>query len=325
MSLFPQNLLSAENSTFAVRKASGRCSALLIIALFTATALSYEIWGLDLLLFYLTGRGINVQLYQILASILPTVLGAVASVFAARKFTGYRVKTILVRPQIHFKAVLLGFGLCMGLNLVTSLLSNLLTQWLNHGGITVNPPDFSYSPESPFFSAVLLLYACVIAPTLEELIFRGYILRFLQRFGNGFAILFSSLLFAFYHFDLTQLLPAFVMGCLFGYLAVRCESVLPVIVIHVLNNVVAISLSTFSPVLSPTAILAINAVLYALAIVSLIVALSMHRKNLWKLQRPALEGQLTAGKTFGAAFTSPIWILCVLVYLYQVITKIIAF
>ena len=104
MSLFPQNLLSDENSTFAVRKASGRCSALLIIALFTATALSYGIWGLDLLLFYLTGRGINVQLYQILASILPTVLGAVASVFAARKFTGYRVKTILVRPQIHFKA-----------------------------------------------------------------------------------------------------------------------------------------------------------------------------------------------------------------------------
>ena len=325
MSRSSNNSVSGVKPVSAVRKASGWASGLVIIALFAATLLSYAVWGLDSLIFKVTGIQIDLELYQIFASILPTTLGAATATLVARKLTGIKIKELFNRSEKHLKTVVVGFGLCIGLNLVTSLVTELFAQWLNKGGAVVTPPDFSYSNETPFWSCALLVYSCLIAPVLEEVIFRGYVLRLLRRFGTGFAILFSALLFAFYHYDLTQLLPAFVMGCLFGYIAVRSESLLPVIAVHVLNNVVAVLLSTLLPVLSPTIVLTLNIILYALALVSLIIAISVCRGEFRKRRGPALEGQLAQTKVFGAALLSPTWILLLLVYLYEIITKILVF
>lgn len=305
----------------AVRRIYGRASALLIIYLFTATVISYSVWALDGLLWNMSGIAIDVQLYGILASILPTICGAVAAILAARKFSGFQVKEILFRPHLCLGIILLGFGLCMGLNLAASFLTGLLTQWLNQGGVSVTPPGFSYSSEQPLLSGCLIFYACLIAPILEEIIFRGYILRLLRRFGNGFAILLSALLFGIYHFDLTQLLPAFAMGCLFGYLALSCNSIFPVIAIHTLNNVVAVCSSTFSP----PVVLVIDIALCVLAVFSLVIMLFLKHKGHQKLKGTGEKKPLTIGKTLGAAVTSPIWILLVLVYFYQVIIRVVSF
>lgn len=308
-----------------VRRASGKASGLLLFFLFFAILLSYGVWGIDWILYHAVGIHMDFQLYRILAGILPGICGAVAAVLAAGKLTGFSLKELLTGPRMRPGAVFLGFGLCMGLNLTTSFLAQRLTQWLNQGNASIIPPDFSYSPEKPFLSGVLVLYSCLIAPVLEEVIFRGYILRLLQRFGSGFAILFSALLFAIYHFDLTQFLSAFVLGCLFGYLAVREGSVSAVVVIHMLNNVIAVLLSTISSAVSPVILLAIYTALYAFALISLIVWFCTNRQNRQKPKSPSSKGQLTTGKALGAAVSSPIWILLFLVYLYQVITKIITF
>ena len=316
---------SKDISVTAVRRASGWASALLIIALLSGNLLSYAVWGLDRLLFDTAGIHMEFQLYQICAGLLPTVLSAVFAALAARKLTGYRVRKMFAdRPKMmHPGTIFLGFGLCLGLNLVTSFLTELFTKWLNEYGAVIAPPNFSYSSDTPLWSGMLVLYSCLIAPLVEEIIFRGYILRLLRRFGTGFAILFSALLFALYHYDFTQMLPTFVMGCFFGYMAVRYESILPVIGVHVLNNVVAVSLSTFSPGFSPEAMLFIDIILYAVALISLVVTLSIYRKGFPKLREPVLVGQLTKGKAFAAAMTSPVCILLFLIYLYQVISKII--
>ena len=311
--------------TDAVRKASGRASVLPIIYLLTATVASCAAWALDRLLWNTAGIAIDAQLYGILASILPTICGAAAAIIAARKLIGFPVKEILARPYLRPGVILLGFGLCMGINSITSFLTELLTQWLNQGGVPVTPPDFSYSSERPLLSGVLIFYACLIAPVLEEIIFRGYILRLLQRFGGSFAILLSALLFSFYHFDLTQLLPTFAMGCLFGYLAIQCGSIIPVIGVHILNNAVAVLLRTFSQTFSPTVLLAINLALYVLAFLSLIAALYLYRKSRHKPRGADLEGRIATAKALGAAVTSPMWILLTIVYLYQVVSRIVTF
>ena len=85
------------------------------------------------------------------------------------------------------------------------------------------------------FTPVGLLYVVLIGPIFEELIFRGAIMGTLRRFGNNFAILFSSILFGFYHMLIMQIPFAFVMGLLFGYVATRW-SLRIAIVLHIIVN-----------------------------------------------------------------------------------------
>ncbi len=311
------------NLTGAVRRASGRVAALVILFLFSATVLSYGVWGIDRLIFYLVGTSMDLELYGIFASIVPTIIGALCAVLAAKKFTGFNVKVLITPRRIQLWIIILSFGLCLGLNLATSFFTDLLTQWLNQQGVSVSAPDFSYSLDTPFLSFILIAYSCFIAPILEEVIFRGYILQSLQQFGNGFAIVFSSLLFGIYHFDLTQLLPAFAMGCLFGYLVTRCGSLLPSILVHALNNIIAVLISTFSSFLTETVLLIINIALYTFIFICFIVAAFLYRQVCRRPQLHYPDVQLTTGKTFIAAISSPIWILLLVLYFYQVLTKLI--
>ena len=80
------------------------------------------------------------------------------------------------------------------------------------------------SPTGPTGSASLLLVVLVVvgAPIIEELFFRGLLLRSIQaRWSDWLALVASSILFGLAHFQLLQL-PALVMfGLVAGYCAQR--------------------------------------------------------------------------------------------------------
>lgn len=83
---------------------------------------------------------------------------------------------------------------------------------------------------------ILFLFVAVAAPIFEELIFRKLLLYPLRRHGDWFAIIITALLFGFYHGNFDQMPYAFVVGMLFALLAVNTNSVIPSMVLHVLNN-----------------------------------------------------------------------------------------
>ncbi len=69
---------------------------------------------------------------------------------------------------------------------------------------------------------MLAFMVVVMAPLVEELFYRGLLLRVLQRhLGDWTAIVGSSALFALAHFQLLQLPGLFVFGLVSGFLAVR--------------------------------------------------------------------------------------------------------
>jgi len=85
--------------------------------------------------------------------------------------------------------------------------------------------------------AQYLVVLGVLPAVAEELAFRGFILSGLRRrFSPGTAVVFSSFLFALYHFNVFQLIPAFVLGLVLGTLALRTGSVLPGMLFHLLHN-----------------------------------------------------------------------------------------
>ncbi len=86
-----------------------------------------------------------------------------------------------------------------------------------------------------------IVVSVIVAPVLEELIFRGLILRWLSRRWRPFwAVLVSALAFGLVHLpNLPQVVNATVMGVVLGYIYVLCRSVWPVIIIHAVNNALA--------------------------------------------------------------------------------------
>lgn len=84
---------------------------------------------------------------------------------------------------------------------------------------------------------VPILFACVAAPVLEEMLFRGVILRsFLRQYSRTFAILWSSALFGFAHLNLYQMMTAMAIGIVAGWLYERCRSLWPCILLHASYN-----------------------------------------------------------------------------------------
>lgn len=81
------------------------------------------------------------------------------------------------------------------------------------------------------------LAVVILAPIAEELLFRGIIFRMLVKHWSEIAaIIVSALLFGIYHMNLMQAIYVLPVGLLLGYTAYKCKSVLPCILIHMINN-----------------------------------------------------------------------------------------
>lgn len=81
----------------------------------------------------------------------------------------------------------------------------------------------------------------VLAPVLEEVMFRGAIQGYIARtFGKPWlAILVAALIFGIYHWNPVQVVYATLLGIIFGWIYYITGSLLSVIVGHVLNNSIA--------------------------------------------------------------------------------------
>lgn len=83
---------------------------------------------------------------------------------------------------------------------------------------------------------ILFFSLCVLPPILEELLFRGAVMKSLLPFGERFAIAASALTFSLRHMNAAQSITAFSFGLFAAYLDVKYRSLLPSILIHFLNN-----------------------------------------------------------------------------------------
>lgn len=81
----------------------------------------------------------------------------------------------------------------------------------------------------------MFLYAGIFGPVIEEIIYRGFLMKSLQKYGKTFAILVSAAVFGLMHGNPLQSIFAFMVGLVFGYAAVE-YSIYFSILLHVLNN-----------------------------------------------------------------------------------------
>ncbi|MBS0548550.1 MAG: CPBP family intramembrane metalloprotease [Proteobacteria bacterium] len=86
----------------------------------------------------------------------------------------------------------------------------------------------------------------LMAPLVEELIFRGLLYGWVEkRWGSMVALVVSSLAFAAAHYEPAHILLVLPLGFLFGWLRRRTDSLAPSLVSHIVNNGFAVLSAAF--------------------------------------------------------------------------------
>jgi len=82
----------------------------------------------------------------------------------------------------------------------------------------------------------VMVFVVILAPVIEEYVFRGLLLKYLGGYGAAPYILFSSFTFGLYHGNIPQILYAFAIGLPLGAVAYYSGRIRHAIVLHMLLN-----------------------------------------------------------------------------------------
>ncbi|MDD2332674.1 MAG: CPBP family glutamic-type intramembrane protease, partial [Candidatus Cloacimonetes bacterium] len=92
----------------------------------------------------------------------------------------------------------------------------------------------------------ILLIVAVFPGIFEEIMFRGFMIRFFEGNGKKMAVIIGAILFAAFHLDPFRFFPVFLLGLLLGYLTLRSGSLYNSMLCHAVNNGTAILISTYA-------------------------------------------------------------------------------
>lgn len=125
-----------------------------------------------------------------------------------------------------------------------SQVSSIICYWIAYGlGIDKAAElngVFSLGQGDLFTNITMVLYIAVAAPILEEIIFRGLLLKPLTQVSAGFGIIASAVAFGLIHGNIVQALNGFALGIILAAAAVRTGSLKMPIIMHVCVNSIAL-------------------------------------------------------------------------------------
>lgn len=177
-------------------------------------------------------------------------------------------------------------------------------------------------PETVLDIMLFLLNTVIIPAVFEEIAFRGVIMQSLRRFGDSFALVVSSVLFAMVHISPLSVPNAFFMALTMGYFVLFTGSLHTGMVIHLINNLLAVLSTLLGQMDHATAniIFICIQIFYLLMGIIAILWLMKRYENIFSLKSSQTVNRSTAKiKRF---FCTPAFFVFVIVVLIQAVEYI---
>lgn len=172
--------------------------------------------------------GVSTALFQLLIGLGAIVLTLVFLL----KVTRLKTKDLRIMLPAPWSP-----GFCLPVFLGVANLANLAGALINR--LTGSPATSEMLPSGGPELLMQFLALCVMPAIAEELLFRGAFQGLMRPCGSAAAIFAPALLFGVLHLDLAQGLTAFACGVFLGWLAERSGSILPGMLLHLVNNTLA--------------------------------------------------------------------------------------
>lgn len=213
--------------------------------------------------------GISKDAYNFWVGYFPCILADIIAIFACTIIFKKRVKSYIeIKKEVSPAFITCGAAASIGVGIISSIIFLIYSIIIHSQGLEIPSPDFSI-PQNTIYLVLFMAYTCLIAPVFEEIIFRGYILNNLRKYGNLTAIIVSSIFFSMFHFNLVQLVNPILMGIILSFIVIKSESITQAIIVHMFNNIMAMLTTVISSIDSQTIIIAWSNIYYICGILAL--------------------------------------------------------
>ena len=168
-------------------------------------------------------------------TLISFLCGNLIAFFAGCSLTKLKKAELFRTKELSLGRMLCYLGAGLWIRLVTGYLGTWVTAFLTRAGVPIRAEEIRFG-EPGMKLAMTALYTVLAAPVTEELLMRGFALKNLSRVSQRGGILLTAFLFGVMHENPAQFLYTFPLGILLGYIAVRHDSVLPAIFVHITVN-----------------------------------------------------------------------------------------
>lgn len=152
------------------------------------------------------------------------------------KHTELKIKDCFAKPQRSFGWCLKWIIISIGVSQIAQkLLTLLIAQIQSILGITPTKSTLTVNDDLTGY-IILFIYAVVLAPIFEELLFRGTIYRNSKPMGEWFAIIMTGVAFGLWHGNYQQFATAMISGAVMCLIFLKTKSIIPSMICHFINN-----------------------------------------------------------------------------------------
>lgn len=155
-----------------------------------------------------------------------------------------------IQKKLRFKDLLIFLVMCYPVMYIGNLAGTLLNMALH----TIVGTDYANPLESYVFGSNIwlsVMFMVILAPIIEEFVFRKLIIDRVRPYGEGVAVLVSALMFGLFHGNLNQFFYAFGLGAIFAFIYVKTGRLRYTIFLHMTINF-------FSGVIAPLLLQNVN-------------------------------------------------------------------
>ena len=192
-------------------------------------------------------------IYTFFSSIVPdTVLMRMILLYAATYLIAFPLFLLVMHfipnqelppsmnVKVPFHQIFMLFFVGMSVTIIVSLAFNFL--FLLFSGEPYNPiadvlTELDLVP--------VLIFTCIIAPIIEEIIFRKVLYKKISAYGSTVYMVSSALFFSLFHLNLSQSTYAFFLGLVLAWIMYRTGNIIYPILFHFAANVLGGSISLF--------------------------------------------------------------------------------
>ena len=134
--------------------------------------------------------------------------------------------------------------ICIFMMYAGNILGTIITALLQLlPGVYAGNPILGYATDNALLPKVLFMV--ILAPVIEEYIFRKQLIDRMHIYGEKLAVITSALMFGLFHGNLSQFFYAFALGLVFGYVYLKTGKLRYSIGLHMLINLIGSVIGPF--------------------------------------------------------------------------------
>ncbi len=194
-------------------------AAVVVIKLLDAT-------GIPAMAFY--------ERYMLIFNEIGLGFGIMISMLVLKSLPKYEI----THEKLGFKRFLKYLTIGMAIGMAGNLIAQVLLAFWN--GVTGNEAGGEVDEVllgSDYLISFLMIG--IVAPLLEEFVFRKLLIDHARQYGELTCILTSGVLFALFHGNITQFFYAFGLGALFAYVYLRSGNFFVIYALHAVFNIIS--------------------------------------------------------------------------------------